>query len=112
MGGRFRKGAKVSAPFLSGRKLFPTSHLDAKHFSSSLYVTGAFLAATLMLELEGVSLNKFMCGFFKGNCLGLQKFLPLTQSLLVYAARSYGGLSSLHWKPGLGALCRAGTPCS
>ena len=23
-----------------------------------------------------------MCGFFKRNCLGLQKFFPLTQSLL------------------------------
>ena len=42
-----------------------------------------------------------MCGFFKRNCLGLQKFPPPTQSLLVFAARSYGDLSSLHWNPGL-----------
>ena len=38
-----------------------------------------------------------MCGFFKRNCLELQKFLPLTQSWLGFAARSYGDLSSWHW---------------
>ena len=38
--------------FLSGRKLPPSSHLDARHFSSSLYVTGDFQAATLLLELK------------------------------------------------------------
>ena len=53
---------------------------------------------------EGVNLSEFMCGFFKRNCMGLQKFLPLTQSLLVFAARSYGDLSSWHWIPGLGGL--------
>ena len=52
---------------------------------------------------EGVSQSKTMCGFFKGNCLGLQKFLPLTQSLLDFAARSCGDLSSWHWNPRLGA---------
>ena len=31
-------------------------------------------------------------GSLKGNWLGLQKFLPLTQSSLVFAARSYEGL--------------------
>ena len=46
---------------------------------------------------EGVSLSKSMCGFFKRDCLGLQKFLPLTQSLLVFVAQSCGDLSSWHW---------------
>ena len=45
-----------------------------------------------------------MCGFFKRNCLGLQKFLPPTQSPLVFAARSCGDLSSWHWNPCLGGL--------
>ena len=45
-----------------------------------------------------------MCGFFKRNCLGLQNFLPLTQSSLVFAARSCGDLPSWHWNPGLGGL--------
>ena len=45
-----------------------------------------------------------MCRFFKRNCLGLQKCLPLTQSPRVYAARSCGDLSSWHWNPGLGDL--------
>ena len=53
---------------------------------------------------EGVSLSKCVYGFFKENCLGLQKFLPLTQSPLVFAARSYGDLSSWHRNPGLIAL--------
>ena len=31
-----------------------------------------------------------MCGFFKGKCLGLLQVLSLTQTLLVFAAKSYG----------------------
>ena len=53
---------------------------------------------------KGMSLSKSMCGLFKRNCLGLQKFLPLTQSPLVFAAITYGDLSSWHWNPGLGGL--------
>ena len=53
---------------------------------------------------KGVSLSKFVCGFFKRNCLGIQKFLPATQSPLVFVARSCGDLSSWHWNPGLGCL--------
>ena len=40
-GGGFRKGTMASA------------HLDARHFSFSLYTIGAFQAATLLLELRG-----------------------------------------------------------
>ena len=39
--GGFRKGAVTSA------------HPDARHFSFSLYATGAFQAATQVLELRG-----------------------------------------------------------
>ena len=99
--------------FLSGRKFSPSSCFDARHFSSSMYATGAFQAASPVLKLRGrVSLNKSMCGFLKRNCLELQKFLPLTPLPLVFAARSYGDLSSWHWIPGLGAWCGAGTPGS
>ena len=38
---------------LSKRKPSRSSHLDARYFSSSLYATGAFQAATLVLELRG-----------------------------------------------------------
>ena len=41
MGGKFRKGTMASA------------HLDARHFTSSQYATGAFQAATLVLEIIG-----------------------------------------------------------
>ena len=97
------KGQWPLPAFLSGRKLSPSSHLDPRHFSSSLYATGAFQATTPVLELR-VSLGKSVCGFFKMSCWGLQKFLPLTQSLLVFAARSYGDFPSLHWNPGLSSL--------
>ena len=38
---------------LSGRKLSPSSCLDARHFRFSLCAPGAFQAATLVLELRG-----------------------------------------------------------
>ena len=53
-----------------------------------------------------------MCGFFKRNCLGFQEFLLLTQSPLVFAARSYGDLSSCHRELVLETWCGAGTPHS
>ena len=87
--GGFRKGTMASA------------HLDARHFSFSQYATGAFQAATPVLELRGSESNS-MCGSFKRNCLGLQNFLPLSQSSLVFASRSCGDLSFWHWNPGLG----------
>ena len=45
-----------------------------------------------------------LCGFPKRNWLGLQQPPPLIQSLLGFAARSCGNLSSWHWNPGLGDL--------
>ena len=42
-----------------------------------------------------------MCSL-KGTVWGSRQFLQLTQSLLVFAARSCGDLSSWHWNPGLG----------
>ena len=53
---------------------------------------------------ERVNLSKSMCGFSKGNCLGFQQLLLLTQSPLVFAARSRRDLSSWHWNTGLGIL--------
>ena len=46
---------------------------------------------------QWVWVGESMCGFIKRNCLGFHKFLPPTQSLLVFAARSCGDLSSWHW---------------
>ena len=94
VGAGFRKGTMASA------------RLDARCFSSSLYAIGAFQAATLVLELRGSESEwvRVCGGFFKRTCLGLQKFLPPTQSLMVFAARSCGYLSSWHWNPGLGGL--------
>ena len=47
------KGQWPLPTFLSERKLSLSSRLDARHFSFSLYVTGAFQAATLVLDLKG-----------------------------------------------------------
>ena len=46
------KGKWPVPTFLSDRKLSFSFHLDARHFISSLYATGAFQAATLVLELR------------------------------------------------------------
>ena len=53
-----------------------------------------------------------MCGFFKKNCLGIQKFLLLIQSPLIFAAWSFGNSLSCHWNPEMGGCCAAETPCS
>ena len=91
MKGGFSKGTMASAC------------LDAKHFSFSLYTTGAFQAATLVLELrEWIWVGETMCGFIKRKCLGHQKFLLPTKPPLVFSDRSCGDLSSWHWQHGLG----------
>ena len=46
-------GSVALPTFLSGRKLSPSSCLDARHFSSSLFAPGAFQTATPVLELRG-----------------------------------------------------------
>ena len=48
-----------------------------------------------------MSLGKFVCGFFKRNCLGLQKFLPRTHSCWVLQPEVMGTYLS-----GTGTLCR------
>ena len=53
VGRTFRKGTIASAHLSVWEKAVPTSCLDARHFHSSLYATGAFQAATLVLELRG-----------------------------------------------------------
>ena len=47
------KGQWPLPTFLSGRKLSLSSHLDARHFSFSLYAPGTFQAASPVLELRG-----------------------------------------------------------
>ena len=61
------KGQWAFPAFLSWRKLFPRSCLDARHFIFSLDDTGIFQAATLVLELRG-SMSNSVCMFFKRNC--------------------------------------------
>ena len=55
-------------------------------------------------QREWVWVGESICGFFKWNYLGFQQFLPPTQSLLLFVARSSGDLSSWHWNPRLGCL--------
>ena len=92
VGGGFRKGTMASAG------------LDARYFAFSCMPLVPFKLLPQCWSSAAVSLSKSVCGFFKRNCLGLQQFLPLTQSPLVFAARSCGDLSSWHWNPGLAGL--------
>ena len=94
VGERFRKGTMVSA------------YLDARHLVSPCITLVPFKLLPRCWSSGGVSLSESVCGFFKRNCLGLQKFLPQTQSLLVFAARSCGTYlpvtGTLGWGPGVG----------
>ena len=64
VGGRFSKGTKTSAC------------LDARNFSFSLYTTGAFQAATPVLELRGSESEKVsLCvGSLRGTTWGPRSF--------------------------------------
>ena len=105
VGVEFSERTMVFAPFSVREKA-------VSQFSLWCQVLQFLLICHWCGSTEGVSLSKSVCGFFKRNFLGLQKFYPLTQRPLVFATRSYGDLSSWHWNPGLGAWCGAGTPCS
>ena len=103
----FRKGAMASAHDLSVReKAVPQlspwcqilQFLPVCHWclSSCHHGSGA----------QGKWVRVSRCVYFRKNCLGFQPFLPLTQSSLVIAARSYGDLSSWHWNSVLEDLLR------
>ena len=81
---------------------------DARHLSLSLYTEGTLCPSSCHLgagaQRERVCVGESMCGFPKRNCLGLQQLPLLTQSALVFTARSCGDLPSWHWNPGLGGL--------
>ena len=62
---------------------------------------------------EGMSLSMSLCGFFKGNCLGLQKFLLPTQSPLFFCSSKLWGLIFLAlqlWAGGSGVGLGLFTP--
>ena len=81
---------------------------DARQFSSSLYVSGAFPAAAPMLELRVNESKKSVCGHFKRNAWDSRSLgLTQPQSLLVFTARC-NGTGTLGW----GAWWGAGTPHS
>ena len=85
--GGFRKGTMASA------------HLDAKHFSFSLYATGAFQAATPVLELRGSESEQVsLCvGSLKGIAWGSSRFFHLLNPYWFFASRSCGDLPSCLW---------------
>ena len=47
------KDSGLCPPFCLGESCPPSYCLDSRHFSFSLYATGAFQATTLVLELRG-----------------------------------------------------------
>ena len=67
---------------LSGRTLSPSCRPHARHFSSSLYVSGAAQAAfTPHWSSGGVNPSKFVCWPFKRNFLELQKLPSSSDSI-------------------------------
>ena len=78
----------------------------SNHFTRSLYVTGAFPAASLVLNPRGggSAYVLSLCGLFKWRLLKIQEFFPPPQPLLIFTARTYGDLSSWWWNPGLCSL--------
>ena len=113
MGVGFRKGTMVSVTFLSERKLSPALALMPDTSVPPHMSLVPFKLLPQWWSSERVSLSKPMCGFSKRSCWVLQKFLSLTQSPLVFAARSYGDLSSWHWNPWLWYLmwgCGSSSP--
>ena len=106
------KGQWPLPTFLSGRKLSPSSTLMPDTLVPPCMPLVPCKLLPQIWSSEEVSLNKSVCGFFKRDCLGLQNFLSLPQSLLVFAARSTGaylpGTGTLGWR----AWCGAGTPHS
>ena len=102
-----RKGTMASAHLSIWEKAVPSAH--TRHWLPDILVPPCMPLVPFKLlpqcwSSRGASLSKSMCGFFKGSCLGLQKFLTPIQSPLVFAARSYGSLPFWHWNPGLGGL--------
>ena len=60
--------------FLSGRKLPPGSLADARHFSFSVYATGAFQAATLVLELRQSESVNLCVDYLRGTAWDSRNF--------------------------------------
>ena len=82
-GGRAQKSdSGLCPPFCLGGSCPPAPTLMPDTSVPPCMLLVPFKLLPRCWSLEGVSLSEFMCGLFNGNCLGLQKFLPLTQSLL------------------------------
>ena len=98
---RAQKNSDFCVPFCLGENCPPAPLLMSDLLLPPCVSLVPFKVLPQWWSSEGVSLNEAVCGFFKRNCLGLQQFLPPTQSPLVFAARNYGDLYSWHWDSGL-----------
>ena len=99
--GGWEEGQQSLFDFLSGRKISPSTWLDARHLISSLYATGAFQAATLVLSFREIEYEWVCVWFLREKMTGTLEFLLLNSSPFNFAARNNGNLSSLWWKLGL-----------
>ena len=96
------KGQWPLPAFLSGRTLSPSSCLDARHISFSLYTTVPFKLLPQSRRSEGVSVSKSMCGFFKRNCLGLLKLSSTHCIPASFCSQKLWGLTFLAREPWAG----------
>ena len=88
VGGGFRKGTMASAP------------LNSRHFIFSLYATGIFQAATLVLELIGSEseLVNPCVGSLRGTAWGSRSFFHLLNPHWFLHPEV---VRTQHWNPGL-----------
>ena len=94
VGGGSEKGQWPLPTCISGRKLSLTLSLMSDNSVPPCTSLVLFKLLPQFWSSEGVSLSKSVCGFFRRNCMGVQNFLLLTQSPLLFAARNYEDLSS------------------
>ena len=103
------KGQWLLSAFLSGRKLSPSSCLDARHFSFSLYATGAFQAA---IPRGSESVLSLCVSSLRGTAWAYRSFFHWLNPHWFLQPEFQGtflpGTRALGW----GSLCGSGTPCS
>ena len=113
VGGRAQKRDNgLFLPFSLGERCPPALDLMTKPSVLPWMPTMTFKWLPWCWSSEEVRLCKSMCGFFKENCLGLQKCLLLIQFLLGFVARSYLDYLPSSGTLSLGTWCVAEIPCS
>ena len=99
MGGGLRKGTMAFVCLCLGECCLPAPALIPDTSVPPCMPLVPFKLLPWCWSWEGVSLSKFVCSFFKRNCLALQKFLPPTQSPQDFCSQKLWGPNFLALEP-------------